>query len=115
MEKELKFYYKPMSKYIMIPTTNKFPIGKCIWNIGEHNPYIKDGYIIVCNVRDINVIPETLEFVFVGAENAELLHDAAGVMRISTANIEKLKSYKESYKRAMVNKAGEILESLIAE
>ena len=81
---------------------------------GEHNPYINDGYVIVCNLDGINVKPETLEFVFVGAENAKLLHDAAGVMRVSILNIEKLKSYKESYKRTIVNKVGEILESLIA-
>lgn len=71
---------------IDIPTTTKFPNGKKIWNIGNHNPYIEDGYIIVCNTRDYRVIPETLEFVYVGKDNAEALHKVAGRKEINDKN-----------------------------
>ena len=80
---EIEFSGKGM---IDVPVTKKWPTGKQIWNIGHHNPYIKDGYVIVCNTRDYNVIPETLEFVYVGPENAEALHKRAGRGSVNDKN-----------------------------
>lgn len=74
---------------IDIPTTTEFPVGKKIWNIGEHNPYIKDGYIIVCNVREHTIIPETLEFVYVGKDNAKALHKVARRREVNDKNYKK--------------------------
>lgn len=69
-----------------VPTTTKWPTGKKVWNIGHHNPYIKDGYVIVCNTRDFTIIPESLEFVYVGPENAQALHKQAGKGTVSDKN-----------------------------
>lgn len=85
--KTLPFDFTGLGK-IEIPTTTIFPTGKQIWNIGSHNPYIEDGYIIVCNTRDYKVIPETLEFVYVGKDNAKALHKVAGRRTIDYKNYE---------------------------
>ena len=78
-----------MGSLIDVPTTDKWPSGKKIWNIGSHNPYIDDGYVIVCNTRDYNVLPETLEFVYVGPENARALHKRAGRGTVDYRNYTK--------------------------
>lgn len=88
IDKTLPFNYRGMG-VIDINVTNKWPTGKHIWNIGKHNPYIDKGYVIVCNTRDYNVIPETLEFVYVGPENAEVLHKEAGRHTINDKNYKK--------------------------
>lgn len=72
-----------------VPTTTKWPIGKKVWNIGHHNPYIKDGYVIVCNTRDFTIVPESLEFVYVGPENAQALHKQAGKGTVNDKNYTK--------------------------
>jgi len=72
-----------------VPTTTKWPTGKKVWNIGHHNPYIKDGYVLVCNTRDFTVIPESLEFVYVGPENAKAIHKQAGKGTVSDKNYTK--------------------------
>ena len=78
-----------MSGLIDVPVTNKWPSGKKIWNIGSHNRYIDKGYVIVCNTRDYRVIPETLEFVYVGPENAKALHKRAGRGTVDSKNYTK--------------------------
>lgn len=87
LPKTLSIEYMSGIRYV--PVTDKWPTGKQIWNIGSHNPYIKDGYVIVCNVRDYNVIPETLEFVYVGPENAKALHKRAGRGTVNDKNYTK--------------------------
>jgi hypothetical protein len=72
-----------------VPTTTKWPTGKKVWNIGHHNPYIKDGYVIVCNTRDFTIVPESLEFVYVGPENAQVLHKQAGKGTVNDKNYTK--------------------------
>ena len=72
-----------------VPTTTKWPTGKKVWNIGHHNPYIKDGYVIVCNTRDFTIVPESLEFVYVGPENAQALHKQAGKGTVNDKNYTK--------------------------
>lgn len=72
-----------------IPVTDEWPSGKKVWNIGNHNPYIKDGYVIVCNVREHSIVPETLEFVYVGADNAKALHKEAGRHTVNDKNYKK--------------------------
>lgn len=72
-----------------VPTTTKWPTGKKVWNIGNHNPYIKDGYVLVCNTRDFTIIPESLEFVYVGPENARALHKQAGKGTVNDKNYTK--------------------------
>ena len=74
---------------IDVTVTDKWPTGKKVWNIGNHNPYIKDGYVIVCNVREHSIIPETLEFVYVGADNAKALHKEAGRHTVNDKNYKK--------------------------
>ena len=74
---------------IDVPVSNKWSSGKHIWNIGNHNPYIDNGYVIICNTRDYKVIPETLEFVYVGKENAKALHKEAGKHEINDKNYKK--------------------------
>lgn len=78
-----------MSGLIDVPVTNKWPSGKKIWNIGSHNRYIDKGYVIVCNTRDYRVVPETLEFVYVGPENAKALHKRAGRGTVDSKNYTK--------------------------
>lgn len=72
-----------------VPVTNKWPKGKKVWNIGNHNPYISDGYVLVCNTRDFTVIPESLEFVYVGPENAQALHKQARKGTVNDKNYTK--------------------------
>lgn len=72
-----------------VPTITKWPTGKKVWNIGNHNPYISDGYVLVCNTRDFTIIPESLEFVYVGPENARALHKQAGKRTVNDKNYTK--------------------------
>ena len=72
-----------------VPTTTKWPTGKKVWNIGNHNPYINEGYVLVCNTRDFTIIPESLEFVYVGPENARALHKQAGKRTVNDKNYTK--------------------------
>lgn len=78
-----------MSGLRNVPVTDKWPTGKQVWNIGSHNPYIDKGYVIVCNTRDYKIIPETLEFVYVGPENAKALHKRAGRGPVNDKNYTK--------------------------
>ena len=92
----LEFFFKPMVKYLKIPTTNIFPPGKSVWNIGNHNPYLKQGFILVCCnfIDSYKMNPDTLEAVFVGGyKNAKILSDAADITNIGISYINDMEDY----------------------
>ena len=116
MENNLKYFFKRDNCEVNAPVTTKFPKDKCVWNIGEHNPYMKDGYVILCAVEPgtCSVIRESLEFLYVGnAENAKILMDAANCITVSVDNIKKLENYKKSYKMDIVHKAAKLVRKFM--
>ena len=76
LPKTIKRHLDWTNEDIDIPVTTTWPKGKEIWNIGEHNEQIKNGFVIVTNVEPntYTIIPASLEYVYVGsAEMAELI------------------------------------------
>lgn len=95
---------------IEIPTTTTWQKGKIVWNIGEHNEQAENGFVIVTNVRpnSCEIIPESLEYVYVGKEIAKAIMDISGYCEITPYNIKKLKrlicSKKAEYIKAKARK-----------
>ena len=77
---------------IEIPTTTIWQKGKTVWNIGKHNEQAENGFVIVTNIRpnSYEIIPESLEYVYVGKEIAKAIMDIAGYCEITPHNIKKL-------------------------
>lgn len=77
---------------IEIPTTTIWQKGKTVWNIGKHNEQSENGFVIVTNIRpnSYEIIPESLEYVYVGKEIAKAIMDIAGYCEITPYNIKRL-------------------------
>lgn len=77
---------------IEIPTTTIWQKGKTVWNIGKHNEQAENGFVIVTNIcpNSYEIIPETLEYVYVGKEIAKAIMDISGYCEVTPHNIKKL-------------------------
>lgn len=112
MENNLKYFFKRDKCEVNVPVTTEFPKGKKVWNIGKNNPYIDEGYVILCNDdEDCFVKPESLEFLYVAtAADAYTLHEAAGYMSINVDNIDKMRTYRRRWGSEIVHEAAELIE-----
>jgi hypothetical protein len=93
LPKTIKRHLNFTNEDIDIPTTTTWPKGKEIWNIGEHNEQIENGFVIVTNLKpnSCTIIPASLEYVYVGrAEMAELIMKRAGRYKINPYNTKNL-------------------------
>lgn len=116
MENTLKLVFKRDKVEVDVPVTTKFPKGKSVWNIGEHNPYIADGYVILCATEPetCDVLRESLEFLYVGnEEDARTLMNAAGCVEVAVNYIKKLENYRGSYRADTVHKAAELVRKFM--
>lgn len=109
----LKYLFKATNENLEVPVTKTFPKGKQVWNIGEYNPYINEGYVILCNVgKECKVIPSSLEFLYVNsAENAHILHDAASAITVSINNLKNMEKY-DKWNKKIVHKAVDIVKAM---
>lgn len=111
----LKYFFKATKEELEVPVARTFPKGKQVWNIGEYNPYINEGYVILCNVdnKGYKVIPSSLEFLYVNSsENAHILHDAASAITVSINNLNTMKKY-DKWNKEIVHKAVDIMKEFI--
>lgn len=114
--KTLEFYWKPGNCVLNVPVVDKFTEGKLVWNIGDHNPYITDGYVILCSesTEGCNVDPLTLEFLYVGSSDvAQTLMDAASWTTVSPQTLDYLENYKDTILRDTIHEAAKYLKNFI--
>lgn len=93
LPKTIKRHLDWTNEDIDIPVTTTWPKGKEIWNIGKHNEQIKNGFVIVTNLKPNSyaIIPASLEYVYVGsAEMAELIMNRSGRYKINPYNTKNL-------------------------
>ena len=93
LPKTIKRHLDWENEDIDIPVTTTWSKGKEIWNIGEHNEQIKNGFVIVTNVEPntYTIIPASLEYVYVGsAEMAELIMKRSMWYEINPYNTKNL-------------------------
>jgi hypothetical protein len=93
LPKTIKRHLDWENEDIDIPVTTTWPKGKEIWNIGEHNEQIKNGFVIVTNLKpnSYTIIPASLEYVYVGSsEIAELIMKRSMRYEINPYNTKNL-------------------------
>ena len=98
---------------IEIPTTTVWQKGKTVWNIGKNNEQAENGFVIVTNTRpnSYEIIPESLEYVYVGKEIAKVIMDISGYCEVTPHNIKRLERLINSKKPEYVKtKARKILD-----
>lgn len=114
LPKTLKYYLKFINKEIDVPVTTMWTKGKIVWNIGDNNPYMKDGYVVLTNVDGVNIIPESLELLYVGsAEMAELISDVAGYVECNPYDYADMIEYINSWSLSRIADASEKMKTLI--
>lgn len=118
--KTLEFYWKPGKCTLNVPVVTKWNENKRIWNIGSHNPYISDGYVILCdNPKEGETVcgtidPSTLEFLYVEYSHvAQTLMDAASWTTVSPQTLNYLKNYDDTILVDTIHEAAEYLKGFI--
>lgn len=112
--KTLEFYWKPGKCTLNVPVVEKFDKNKIIWNIGSHNPYIADGYVILCSTEGFSVDPLTLEFLHVGSSDvAQTLMDAASWTTVGPSTLDYLENYKDTILKDTIQEAVKYLKDFI--
>ena len=113
LPKTLKYHLKFTNTDMDIPVTTEWARNKIVWNVGENNPYMKDGYVVLTNVCGSNIIPESLELLYVGKEMAELISDVAGYVRANPYDYSEMIDYINSWSLSRVADASEKMKTLI--
>ena len=72
--KTIDFTNALTKQVLQIPVIDKIPRGYSVWNIGRNAP---SGYILVCVVRNYNILPETLKALKLSNEEIKLIDKAA--------------------------------------
>lgn len=114
--KTLKFYWKPGKCTLNVPVVKEWNKNKHIWNIGSHNPYIADGYVILCSepTEGFSVDPLTLEFLYVGSSDvAQTLMDAASWTTVSPQTLNYLENYDDTILVDTIHEAAEYIKDFI--
>ena len=79
-----------------------------VWNIGDNFDKLKEGYIPLTKIKEgtYDIIPESLQTIYVGKDNADLLSKASAYGYSNADRINKLmKSLKDDKKRELAQKA----------
>ena len=100
LPKTLKYHLKCTNTDMNVPTTTVWTKGKIVWNIGENNPYMKEGYVFLTNVYPdtCSIIPKSLELLYVGSkEIAELISDIAGYLAPNPYDYSNMIEYINSW------------------
>lgn len=116
LPKTLKYHLKFTNTDMNIPTTTVWTKGKTVWNIGENNPYMKEGYVFLTNLYPdtCNIIPESLELLYVGSkETAELISDIAGYLAPNPYDYSNMIEYINSWSLSRSCDASEKMKKLI--
>lgn len=116
LPKTLKYHLKCTNTDMNVPTTTVWTKGKIVWNIGENNPYMKEGYVFLTNVYPdtCSIIPKSLELLYVGSkEIAELISDIAGYLAPNPYDYSNMIEYINGWSLSRSCDASEKMKKLI--
>ena len=72
--KTVDFFLQFEHKTVKVPVIEKMPHDHVVWNIGRNAPA---GYVLVCVVRNYDILPETLKALKLNEKEIEIIDKAA--------------------------------------